>query len=158
MKAKEGIIDRLNAILTNELTAINQYVLHSSMVRNWGYERLYSKLRQLSMDEMKDTEHLVDHILYLEGLPNMQRLGTVQVGETVLEHLQLALQLEQNAVTTLTEAITHCTQVGDYTTRNMLEEMVRGQEEHVNWLETQLEAIEQVGLQNYLAQQLNKEE
>jgi bacterioferritin len=157
MQAKEGVIDRLNAILSNELTAINQYVLHSGMVRNWGYERLYGELRQLGMDEMKDTEHLIDHILYLEGLPNMQRLGTVQVGETVLEHLQLALQLEQNVVTTLTEAITHCAQVGDYTTRNILEEMVRGQEEHINWLETQLEAIEQVGLQNYLAQQINKE-
>src|SRR5918996_2731271 len=157
MEAKEGVVDRLNYILTTELTAINQYVLQACMFRNWGYERLYQKMWEIGLDEMKDTQHLVDHILYLEGLPNMQRLGTVQAGENPQEHLQLDLQLEQNAVETLREAIAHCAQVGDYTTRNILEEMVRGEEEHVDWFETQLQTIQQVGLENYLGQQIIKD-
>jgi bacterioferritin len=157
MEAKEGVVDRLNQILTIELTAINQYVLHACMFQNWGYQRLYQKIWEIGMDEMKDTRHLVDHILYLEGLPNMQRLDPVQVGENPQENLQLSLQMELHAVETLTEAIAHCAEVGDYTTRNMLEEMVRGEEEHVDWFETQLETIEQVGLPNYLSQQIVKE-
>ena len=158
MKAKEGVVDILNGLLTIELTAVNQYVLQSSMCRNWGYERLHRKLQHIGMDEMKDVGHLVDHILYLEGLPNMQRLGTVRVGESVEEHLQVDLQAEKNAVESLRQGIAHCAQVGDYTTRNMLEEMIRGEEEHVDWFETQLETISQVGVQNYLIQQIIGEE
>ena len=137
MKAKDGVVDRLNNILTIELTAINQYFVQAEMCKNWGFERLYNKFREISTDEMKDTEHLIRHILYLEGLPNLQRMNQVLVGESVQEDLELDLQSEQNAVEVVTEAITHCAQVGDYTTRGMLEEMVRSEEEHVDWLENQ---------------------
>lgn len=155
MKAKQGVLDYLNMILTNELTAINQYFLHAEMLENWGFRRLHHRLRELSIAEMKDAQQLVGHILYLEGLPNMQRLGTVQVGETPLEHLQLDLQQEHAAVETLREAIAHCAQVGDFTTRHMLEEMVGDEETHINWLETQLETIRQIGLERYLAEQIH---
>lgn len=154
MEAKPGVIDHLNTILTNELTAINQYFVHAEMCKNWGYERLYHKLREFSLSEMRDAEELIEHILYLEGVPNMQRLGQVLVGEAVPEQIQLTLQQERRAVTTLREAITHCAQVGDYTTRNKLEEMVREEEGHIDWLETQLATIRQVGVENYLSQQI----
>jgi len=154
MRAKEGVLERLNALLTNDLTAINQYFLQAEICRHWGYERLYHKLREFSIHEMRDAEHLVRHILYLEGIPNMQRLGSVRAGETVVEHLELALQLEQQAVAAFAESITHCAQVGDYTTRNILEEMIRDEESHIDWLETQFATIKQVGVENYLAQQI----
>jgi bacterioferritin len=156
MRAKEGVIERLNAVLTNELTAINQYFIHAEMCHNWGYERLHHKLRELSIEEMRDAQELIEHILYLEGVPNLQRLGTVNVGEAVLEHLRLDADQERAAVTTLTEAIAHCAQVGDFTTRGKLESMVRGEEEQLDWLETQLETIRQVGVENYLAQQIEE--
>ena len=158
MKAKDGVVDRLNNILTIELTAINQYFVQAEMCKNWGFERLYNKFREISTDEMKDTEHLIRHILYLEGLPNLQRMNQVMVGESVQEDLELDLQSEQNAVEVVTEAITHCAQVGDYTTRGMLEEMVRSEEEHVDWLETQLETINQIGIELYLNQQIKNED
>jgi len=158
VRAKEGVVERLNRILTNELTAINQYFLQAEMCRHWGYERLYHALYDFSIDEMKDAKQLIEHILYLEGLPNLQRLGTVRVGESAPEHLRLARESELEAVETYREAIAHCAQVGDYTTRNLLEEMVRDEEEHIDWLETQLEAIRQLGETNYLAQQLHKGE
>ena len=155
MQAKEGVVERLNAILTNELTAINQYFLHAEMCKNWGYERLHHKLRDFSIDEMKDAQELISHILYLEGLPNLQRLGTIRVGENVPEDLQLDADVERSAVSTLAEAIAHCAQVGDFTTRGMLEKMIAGEEEQLDWLETQLETIAQVGLENYLTQQIH---
>jgi bacterioferritin len=157
MRAKEGVIDILNGILTIDLTAINQYFIHAEMCKTWGYDRLYHKLRDASITEMKDSQKLIEHILYLEGVPNLQRLGTIRVGENVLEHLQLDLEAERGAVTALTNGIAHCARVEDFTTRNILEEMVRDEEEHVDWLETQLEAINQIGLQNYLSQQLYDE-
>jgi len=155
VQAKEGVVERLNAILTNELTAINQYFLHAEMCRQWGYERLYHKLRDFSIDEMKDAQQLIAHILYLEGLPNLQRLGTVRVGENAPEDIRLDADLERNAVSALAEAIGHCAQVGDYTTRGMLEEMIAGEEQQLDWLETQQQTISQVGLENYLAQQIH---
>ncbi len=155
MKAKPGVIEFLNQIVTNELTAINQYFIHGAMADNWGYERLHEKLREFSIEEMRDVERLVNHILYLEGLPNLQRLGSVMVGEQVEENLRLALQLEQTAVETYAQAIAHCAQQGDFTTRNILEQMLRGEEEQVDWLETQLATISQVGLENYLTQQIS---
>ena len=158
MKAKDGIVDRLNSILTIELTAINQYFVQSEMCRNWGFERLYKKLRDISIDEMKDAEHLIAHILYLEGVPNVQRLGQVMVGESVREHLDLDLASEVAAVGTLREAISHAAQVDDYTTRGMLEEMIRSEEEHVDWIETQLETINQIGVDLYLNQQIKHDE
>jgi bacterioferritin len=157
MKAKEGVLDRLNTILTNDLTAINQYFLQAEMIDNWGYDRLHHKIYEISIDEMKDAKRIIQHILYLEGLPNMQRLGPVRAGETALEHLQLDLELEQQNVTTLTEAIAHCAQVGDFTTRGILEDMVREEEEHIDWLETQLETARQIGTENYLAQQIKED-
>ena len=158
MQAKPGVIDRLNTILTIELTAINQYFVQAEMCRNWGYERLYEKLKHASMAEMKDTPGIISHILYLEGVPNMQRLNQVRVGETVLENLNLDLQLEIEAVEALREAITHCQGVGDYTTRKMFEDMIADEEEHVDWLENQLEAIRQIGIELYLSQQLKDDE
>jgi bacterioferritin len=155
MQAKPGVIDFLNRHLTVELTAINTYFLQSEMVKNWGYDRLGQRLRQLSMDEMKDTEELIAHILYLDGLPNVQRLNNIPVGESVLECLQADLQLEKEAVASLTEAITHCHSVGDFTTRARLEEMVQDEERHVDFFETQLGTIDQVGIQLYLAQQIH---
>ena len=158
MKAKEGVIDLLNKILTADLTAINQYFVHAKMCENWGYARLHHKVRSRSFDEMKDAEELIEHILYLEGVPNMQRLGTVQVGETVSEQLKLDLKAEQEMVKILTDGINHCAKVGDFTTRHKLEDMVKDSDAHVDWIETQLETITQIGAENYLAQQIKKDE
>jgi bacterioferritin len=154
MKAKPGVLDFLNTILTNELTAINQYFIHAEMCRNWGLTKLADKLRDLSIDEMRDAQQLTRHILYLEGVPNLQRLGSVRVGENVPEDLRLDVQQETEAVGVYADAIRHCVEVGDFTTRNVLEEMVRDEEEHIDWLETQLTTIDQIGLENYLSQQL----
>jgi bacterioferritin len=157
MKAKQGVVDLLNTALTTELTAINQYFLAAKMCANWGFARLHDKLRQLCFEEMKDTEELIEHILYLEGLPNMQRLNQVRVGEAVPEILQAGLELEQGAVAFLQTAIEHCARVGDYTTRAMFEEMIQDEETHVDWFETQLETIRLVGLEQYLSQQILKD-
>ena len=154
MKAKEGVLDRLNDILTVELTAINQYFIHAEMCKNWGFQRIYSRFRQSSLDEMQDAQHLISHILYLEGVPNLQRLNQLMVGESVQEDLELNLVAEKGAVDVLTEAITHCASVGDYTTRSILEGMVRSEEEHVDWIETQIETINVVGVDLYLNQQI----
>jgi bacterioferritin len=154
MKAGEGIIDHLNSALTVELTAVNQYFVQAEMVRNWGFERLYQKLRESSMEEMQDAQSLIRHILFLEGIPNMQRMNRIQVGESVLEHLQLDLSLEADAVVGLTQAIAHCARIGDFATRGMLEEMITSEQAQIDWLETQLSLITTIGLGNYLAQQL----
>ncbi len=154
MKAKQGVVNLLNKILTEELTVINQYFLHSKMCADWGYARLESKVRERSFSEMKDADKIIEHILYLEGMPNVQRLGTVKIGETVPEQLKADLAKEKAMVTLLTEAIHHCTKVGDYTTRHMLEEMVTDEDHHIDWIETQLETIKQVGLENYLSEQM----
>ncbi len=157
MKAKEGIIELLNRVLTADLTAINQYFVHAKMCDNWGYDRLHHHVRQRSLDEMKDAEELIEHILYLEGVPNMQRLGTVRVGETVPEQLASDLKSEQEMLKILSEGVALCTKVGDYTTRHMLEDMVKDVDKHIDWIETQLETIKQVGLENYLSEQIKKE-
>ena len=157
MQAKEGVLDRLNAVLTVELTAINQYFLHAEICKQWGYERLHSFFSKSSFAEMKDTQELIGHILYLEGMPNMMRMNQVLVGETVLEHLELDLELERTAVETLREAIAHCGTVGDFTTRKMFEEMIASEESHVDWIENQLETIRQIGLEHYLAQQIRSD-
>jgi len=125
------------------------------MCRDWGYERLADKFRSLSMEEMEDAQKLVRHILYLEGLPNMQRLNEVAVGENVTEMLQAGLETERAAVSGLAEAIAHTASVGDYTTRAMFEEMIQEEEGHVDWYETQFETIRQVGIERYLAQQIH---
>lgn len=157
MKAKEGVINILNKILTADLTAINQYFVHAKMCANWGYERLHHKVRERSIDEMKDADELIGHILYLEGVPNVQRMNTVQVGETVAEQLKLDLKAEQDMLTLLNEGIVHCAKVTDFTTRHMLEDMAKDVDGHIDWIETQLETIKQVGVENYLAEQIKKE-
>ena len=158
MKAKEGVVERLNNILTIELTAINQYFIHSEMANNWGFPGVGKLFRSNSMSEMEDAQLLVRHILYLEGLPNLQRMNQVQVGESIKEDLELNLEAEKGAVEALREAIGHCASVGDYTTRNILEGMIREEEEHVDTLETELEVIEQIGIDLYLSQQIRVED
>jgi bacterioferritin len=155
LQAKPGVVDWLNTILTIELTAVNQYFIQAEMCRNWGYEGLYEKLRNMSVGEMKDAQSVIRHILFLEGVPNLQRLNDVRVGENVLEDLNLDLQSEQSIVDVMNQAIVHCVTVGDFTTRGMLEEMVRDESEHVDWFETQLETIRQIGVELYLSQHLS---
>ncbi len=139
MRAREGVVDLLNQYLTVELTAINEYFLASEMCANWGFGRLRDRFRSLSLDEMKDAQALIAHILYLDGLPNLQRLNQVKVGQDVPETLQAGLDSEREAVDVLRGAIEHCARVGDFTSRSMFERMIRDEEEHVDWFETQLE-------------------
>jgi bacterioferritin len=148
------IIELLNEVLTAELTAVNQYFAHAKLCQNWGYQRLAEKVRDESIDEMKHAETLIERILYFEGMPNLQRLGPVQVGETVPEQLRLDLDLEYAAVERFNRGIALAREKGDNGTRELLEEMLTSEEEHLDWLETQLAAIEAVGEQNWLAQQL----
>ena len=157
MKAKEGVVNILNKVLTVDLTATNQYFVHAKMCENWGYERLHHTVRERSIDKMKDAEKLIEHILYLEGVPNVQRLNTVHVGETVPEQLKLDLQAEQEMLSLLSEGVAHCANVGDFTTRHMLEDMVKDVDAHIDWIEVQLETIKQVGVENYLAEQITTE-
>ena len=157
MKAKDGVIDLLNEVLTENLTAINQYFVHGKMCENWGYERLHHHVRQRSFDEMKDAEEIIEHTLYLEGVPNMQRMGTVQVGQTVPEQFKVDLKAEQAMLNLYAKGVNHCTKVGDYTTRHMLEDMQKDTDGHIDWLETQLELIKQLGLERYLSEQMHKE-
>ncbi|HTP24469.1 MAG TPA: bacterioferritin [Anaeromyxobacteraceae bacterium] len=153
MKGSQKVIDLLNEVLTNELTAINQYFLHARMCENWGYERLWHKVRAESIDEMKHADEIIERILYLEGLPNLQRLGTIKVGQTVDEQLKLDLALEATAIPVLNRGIELCRAEGDNGTADLLED----EEEHANWLEAQLTLIKQMGLENYLAEQIKKD-
>ena len=154
MQGNEAVLEFLNEVLTAELTAINQYFIDSKMMGNWGYHRLAGKVRADSIDEMGDAEKLIDRILYLDGVPNLQRLGSVRVGETVAEKLRLALQVETEAIERLNRGIALCTEVGDHGSREVAETILAGEEEHADWLETQLELIRQIGEANYLAQQI----
>jgi bacterioferritin len=156
VQAKEGVVDYLNRLLTNELTAINQYFLQAEIVEHQGFPRLYRELKRLAIEEMKEAEGMIAHILYLEGMPNLQRLGPVQIGENVQEHLGADLALEKTQDQLLTEAIDHCTKVGDYTTRTILERKIEEEKSHIDWVETELETIKLIGLPNYLAQQIKK--
>jgi bacterioferritin len=156
MKGNAKLIEALNEILTGELTAINQYFVHAKMCDNWGYERLAHKVREESISEMKHADELIERILFLEGIPNLQRLDKVRVGETVVEQLKLDLKLEEAAVPRFNKAIGLAVEVADNTTRELLARMLKSEEEHVDWLESQLELISQVGEQNYLAQQIRE--
>ncbi len=159
MKGDPGVIDLLNEVLTNELTAISQYYLHARICENWGYERLWKKVRAESLDEMKHADEIIERILYLEGSPNVQRLGKVAVGQAVEEQLRLDLELERRAIPVLNKGIELCrNRAGDNGTAELLEDILEDEEEHANWFEAQLSLVQQVGLQNYLAQQLRKEE
>ena len=155
MTGDDEIIELLNDVLTAELTAINQYFVNAKMCANWGYERLASHFRDESIDEMKDADKLIERILYLEGLPNLQRLGVVRVGETVPEQLSLALDLEREAIERLNRGIVLCLSKEEAGSRELLEHILTGEEAHADWLETQLELIRQIGDAHYLAQQVH---
>jgi bacterioferritin len=152
------IIELLNEVLTAELTAINQYFLDAKMLDNWGIERLAHHFRAASIDEMKDAERVTDRILYLDGMPNFQRLGPVKVGETAMEKLRLALDLEKEAVERYNRGVILAREKGDNGTRQMLAELLVDEEEHADWLETQLAAVAAVGEANYLAQHLHEDD
>lgn len=154
MKGSQQVIELLNDVLTAELTGVNQYWVHARMCENWGYNRLWEKIRAEAIDEMKHADELVARILYLEGMPNLQRLGKIMIGETVPEQLRLDLDLEKAAIERLNAGVALCVESSDNGTRELLERILVSEEDHADWLETQLEQIEQIGLQNYLAQQV----
>jgi bacterioferritin len=155
MKGDPQIIDALNEILTAELTAINQYFIHSRMCANWGYKKLAEKKREESIEEMRDAQALIDRILYLEGVPNLQRLNPVRVGEDPVEQHRLDLDLEVTAVGRLNKAIALCRDQSDNGTRDLLVHILEGEEKSVDWLETQLHLISQLGKELYLSEQMS---
>ncbi len=150
MKGHPQAIEWLNRILENELTAINQYFLHARMCKNWGYESLGKKIYAESIDEMKHADALVTRILFLEGLPNLQSLGKLMIGESVREVLRCDLELERIAHPVLKEAVAFMESIGDYISRELLEDILESEEEHIDWLETQLRLMDELGDPNYL--------
>ena len=156
MKAQEGIVEFLNQVLKAELTAVHQYLLHAAMCRHWGYERLHERFAHLAQEEVGHSSGLIDHILYLEGVPGVEHLDAVAKGDTVKNLFESDLEFEREDVALLRKGIGHCAKVGDFTTRHMLEDMIVDSEEHVDWFETQLWALGQVGIDRYLSEQIKK--
>jgi bacterioferritin len=150
MKGDPKVVQHLNAVLKNELTAINQYFLHAKMYEDWGFASLAEKEREESIDEMKHADELTDRILFLEGLPNYQDIGKLLIGENPREMLECDLKLETQALPDLRDAVAFCEEVRDYVSRDLFEKILGAEEEHVDWLETQLELIKKTGLENYL--------
>ncbi len=154
MKGDSQVIAYLNQALENELTAINQYFLHARMYKNWGFSKLNEKEYHESIDEMKHADQLIERILFLDGLPNLQKLGKLLIGENPKEMLACDLELEEKAVPLLREAIAYCESVKDFVSRDLFNHILASEEDHIDWLETQLSLIEKTGLENYLQSQL----
>ncbi|HEY4182586.1 MAG TPA: bacterioferritin [Kofleriaceae bacterium] len=154
MKGNDEVLNLLNQLLTNELTAINQYFIHAKMCENWGYSRLAKKVRDESIDEMKHADIVITRILFLEGVPNLQRYHKLRVGETVKEQFESDLQVEYSAIAFLNQGIEACRAAKDNATEDLMTKILVSEEEHTDWLETQLELIKQVGEANYLSQQI----
>jgi bacterioferritin len=155
MKGDSKIIEALNEVLTSELTAINQYFVHAKMCENWGYKKLASKKREESIEEMKHADEVIDRILFLDGVPNMQRLNPVKVGEEPVEQHQVDLELEVDAQKRLNNAIALCREKADNGTRELLERILKDEEDSIDWLESQLHLVEEVGRERYLAEQIH---
>lgn len=155
MKGQDEVIELLNEVLTAELTAINQYFIHAKMLQNWGFAKLYGTVRAESIDEMKHADEIIERILFLEGVPNLQRLSTLNVGETVKEQFKSDLELEYKAIERLRGGIKLCESLSDNVSRQLLESILAGEEEHADWLETQLGLMDTVGEQAYLAEQMS---
>ena len=154
MKGDRKVIEFLNRVLRNELTAINQYFLHARMFRDWGLTALADYERNESIDEMKHADQLIERTLFLEGLPNLQDLGKLMIGEHTQEMLECDLRLEMDALPDLREAIVYCESVKDFVSRELFDQILNSEEEHVDWLETQLQLIGKVGIENYLQSQM----
>ena len=155
MKGEPAIIEAMNEVLTAELTAINQYFIHHKMCENWGYERLAKKKREESIEEMKHADSIIGRILYFDGIPNMQRLSPIRVGENPVEQHKLDLAVETEAVARLNKAIALCREKGDNGSRELLEGILVNEEESVDWLEAQLHIVEEIGKEQYLAEQIH---
>ncbi|HEX9626568.1 MAG TPA: bacterioferritin [Acidiferrobacterales bacterium] len=149
MKGDAKVIEYLNKVLTNELTAINQYFLHARMYKNWGLKKLDEKEYHESVDEMKHADALIERILFLEGLPNLQDIGKLLIGQNTQEILECDLKLERQGLAVLRDAVAHCEKVADYVSRGLFEDILESEEEHIDWLETQLGLIDKLGIQNY---------
>lgn len=154
MKGDKKVIQLLNKALYNELTAINQYFMHAKMLEDMGFEKLAAKEREESIDEMKHADILMERILFLEGLPNLQDLGKLRIGETVGEMFKCDLAMELDAIPDLRDGVEYCESVRDYVSRDLFQKILDSEEAHVDWLETQLSLVEQVGEQNYLQSQM----
>ena len=154
MKGHSEVIESLKGILTNELTAVNQYFLHARMCRDWGYQKIGDKIYKESIDEMKHARELIDRILFLEGIPNVQKLHSLNIGTTVKKQFENDLSLEYKATSDLKKSIEICVKFSDFTSRELLESILISEEEHIDWIESQLNVIKEVGEDNYLSQQL----